>query len=729
MKRRRTEQRSARFCLTGSIPALLLAVILIVMTGPAAVASTARTRTQSVSAAPQTDPIAALAASLDYDPLKIFRYVSDEIRYEPYSGILRGAAGTLAAQAGNSVDKALLLGALFDDSRVAYRYAQGSLDEASTATIVDSITTDAAAARVEAEAPLKRGMDELAAAEASATGPLAQLYRQQAGSIVSDAKARFDLAGSRLTDTASLLETALEGAGLSLPTTGIALPPSESHQHTWVEMANGAAWVDLDPTLPASAPGTLLTAVSNTIYQLPDDLRYQVTFNVRVETASGGQLVTDDVLTYSGFADQLAGTPITFGHVTPSGLKALGLAIGNLLGEGWLDYRPTLQVGSNSFVADRNVAFPLGDGLGGVFGGEPSPGASPGPVDGEATAEWLEVAVTPPGGEPSVARRTIFDRLPAELRATNQLTPSAIEPIALVDPDGTGRSDFLPMVGNRTFSIATGPTRAIPPSTTDAPLGNFASAYQDARDAIDADAALDAGARVFLDGPDIVSASIDLTGDASPANVQMGLDIWHRSHGVLPLSGSHLSAADSELVAGVADHIAERFAIERLVAFGRSSSPPAISVGVGDVFEAAATQGIPTIVLEGALPTSLPYGATPTGLIGEALAAGDVVVVPEKPVTIAGHERVGWWTIDPDTGATTDVMDTGAGTELTEEIVIIRTRLGTVVCRGYFAYGAAIAISADVASAVLLGVTSITQVPAYNGWKRAAEIGLKTTCG
>src|SRR3954451_25047656 len=65
------------------------------------------------------------AFDLNIDPETIFRFVADEVRYEPYAGVLRGAKRTLWGRAGNSADKAMLLGAMLQSALVQVRFAVG----------------------------------------------------------------------------------------------------------------------------------------------------------------------------------------------------------------------------------------------------------------------------------------------------------------------------------------------------------------------------------------------------------------------------------------------------------------------------------------------------------------------------------------------------------------------------------------------------------------------------
>ncbi len=74
-----------------------------------------------------TPEIVELARGLDNDPVRIYEFVHNNIRYEPYYGSMKGATRTLLDRAGNDCDQASLLIALLRQSEYAACYAYGTL--------------------------------------------------------------------------------------------------------------------------------------------------------------------------------------------------------------------------------------------------------------------------------------------------------------------------------------------------------------------------------------------------------------------------------------------------------------------------------------------------------------------------------------------------------------------------------------------------------------------------
>jgi hypothetical protein len=72
-----------------------------------------------------TPEIKELARELDYNPVKIFEYVHNNIDYAPYYGSVKGAQETLWQKAGNDFDQASLLMALLRASGIPCRYVYG----------------------------------------------------------------------------------------------------------------------------------------------------------------------------------------------------------------------------------------------------------------------------------------------------------------------------------------------------------------------------------------------------------------------------------------------------------------------------------------------------------------------------------------------------------------------------------------------------------------------------
>lgn len=76
----------------------------------------------------QTDSIKDLALQLNYDPVKIFEYVRNNINFEPYYGSRKGAQETLLEKGGNDFDQASLLISLFRASGYPARYIYGTIE-------------------------------------------------------------------------------------------------------------------------------------------------------------------------------------------------------------------------------------------------------------------------------------------------------------------------------------------------------------------------------------------------------------------------------------------------------------------------------------------------------------------------------------------------------------------------------------------------------------------------
>ena len=81
--------------------------------------------------------VAALAATFEGDPERAFAFVRDRIGFDPYRGVLRGAEGTLAAQAGSAADRAELLGSLLRAMGFTTRFAFADLDAATADRLIE----------------------------------------------------------------------------------------------------------------------------------------------------------------------------------------------------------------------------------------------------------------------------------------------------------------------------------------------------------------------------------------------------------------------------------------------------------------------------------------------------------------------------------------------------------------------------------------------------------------
>lgn len=628
------------------------------------------------AAAVRRDPIADLAGALDYDPERIFRFVADEVRYEPYAGILRGARGTLASRAGNSVDQALLLAALLETSLLPYRFAIGELDAASADALMASAVADESTARQDQRTALAGGLPGLEPPPVELT-PAQAAVRERA---IAAQPAVVAWATDHLEHTVTMLEAALAEAGVR-PLDGFSLmPDGERARHVWVQRAATADWLDLDPSMPAAMPGAAVARVVETMDRLPDDMAHLIELSVIGETLTAGDLVEQRLVGISDRADVLAGLPIMVANTAPEALTALGVSVAGALGGGDA-YVPVIVVGEDAVVGSRPISFPreATDGSIAVEGPNPSASSDVLAPDSDAppsTAQWIELVIRSPGAEPVTVRRVIFDRLGPARREAGSISTADLPPLERVDlPDGSTGQVFAALTSHW-LTVATGlPSRYDPVSTAlpddPADLAIVSQAYGLARSAAAVEVAAPAGFRPFIDGPTV--AAYALVAHPSPAGqhgMSSALDIWHRSHGVLPVSETSPNVPPT-MATGVLAYVAERI-LAGEIAPATGGTPTAQRTGVGGILEATDAAGITWLALtDPSAAANLPWNADSRARLARSMATGWVAVVPERAVRLGERDRVGWWLIDPATGRARDEMDDGRGVSASDETVII----------------------------------------------------------
>ena len=164
---------------------------------------------------PMSAEIVAQAQALAFDPLQIYEFVRNEIATEWYAGIMKGAEGTLRHRAGNDADQAALLVALLRAASQPARYIHGVV-EFSVESLAESLGLDDPTSVPEALAqagvahrPVVRG-GRIAAVEVESTWVTAFLpYSNYRGAVV-------DLSGR----TWIPLAPSIKGVD-SVPSTGV----------------------------------------------------------------------------------------------------------------------------------------------------------------------------------------------------------------------------------------------------------------------------------------------------------------------------------------------------------------------------------------------------------------------------------------------------------------------------------------------------------------------------
>jgi len=602
--------------------------------------------------------IADIAAALQWDTEQIFRFVADQVAYEPYVGALRGAEGTLRAMAGNAVDQSLLLAALLAEAAVPYRFAVGQLSadgqtalEAQLAPTIEQI----------AERKLRTFRNPTDAPETMATPPALsnddKATLERLGTMAAGINAT---AADRTDALVTMLSAVIAKAGIALPDfRATPVPDREQSDHVWVQVAEGPFWIDLDPSVPMAAQNQTFAEVATTVDALGPELDHIVRVTIVVEEASGDAAVPRDVVSVERPSRELIDAPIGIGITTPSAFESLGITITNLF-EGGETYVPLLVVGDEAVSADSPIGFGgTGGGiLGGLSGGDDS-------IDGEALSLSYRLEIISPDADPVTVERKIFDRIDPVQRAAGAIDLSTIESM-----DGPAGDRIRAAI--QAFTMIDLASADVPPPF---PLSRrqelffgsltyFTASFYSLRNSLGFDWGTRLGWHPIRTAPDAIALRFQPEDpEQADAPVLIEADLLHQASGWRQTETLAPAQVSPWIARGVVDQVAERLVLDPglwMADAAASGIVPGVSAGL--IFETATDKKVPILALDPSTTQPSDLAAYPNSAqvrIKAALDSGMWVIVPEGPVTIDGQDALAWWLVDPATGRITDQLADG----------------------------------------------------------------------
>jgi len=619
-------------------------------------------------APPSGETIDDVAARLNFDLDAIFAFVRDEIHYESYVGVLRGAKGTLWARAGNSADQAVLLGDLLAASQIPYRFAIGQLDAVQAEGLAANLalTSDEANGHYN-DATLAAFLYTMDLTELPESMPEPDAGQQAViDRFDESSRLAVDLALASSETSRSAIADALASAGIDLPPLDQpGLTDRELNRHVWIQVSDGPNWADYDPSLVVAGETSAPVTAAETLEALPDDWHHWIRITIAADEYAAGSVYRREAVSLVTASHSVIDVPIALSMASANEIAGLGLAINELF-TGQTTIYPTIYADGVTADASQPLIFATDatstqDVLG---SGTPVVGAG----EGETVAVWLVVEITSPDESPVAIERALVDRVPVEDRASGTIVAANIAPIQTV-PTGLGddtleQFNSLTVIHTDVARIA--PAYAFARFRADdifGALGTLGPALAGFRDLLGVREEAAIGYWSYPSAPNItVFHAAPPSAESDGAKASLTADLVHRRRRSLPLMNVAPSTTVHPLVlSGVLDAVAEQML---LAPETRGESPEVSSYATGPsisaIFEDAVASGVDVKVLTSATDLDeVEADAASQGYMTAALDAGLYVVVPEQPVERDGEPVLGWWIVDPVTGRTRDQLHNG----------------------------------------------------------------------
>ncbi len=626
------------------------------------------------------DP-AALVAAHGRDPRRLFAWVRDHTYWAPYQGLLRGPRGVMLDRLGSNLDRAVLLGDLVRRTGAPVRLVRARLSETDAEQLLAAVRPIPATRRAVA-APAGSAED----AKAAEFIPGYAVARVAAGEM---ADARWTQGLSLLNTHTQRLTASVEDFTAPKRPEPRAIALAAMADHWWVEYQNGDRWEALDVLRPAAPAGDATDPAaqrfdwpsSAELPPVPDDDSHSVRVRVIVEQSRSGALTEAIALTATIRPAEALEHPITLSH-----LPAAPLADAEGLDEETLrriapdtdTWIPVLSVGkrltatagfhtSGDILAEplsgrpkSATGSPVGGLEGALGGGDDDP-------EGTVTAEWLEFEVHAPGRPVRIVRREVFDLLgPARREARGRdVDPATAEvrrarahalttPIDIFIQSCELNDAFLAHLESATLLANRAAIHELARQTDAAQRRRLARALYQRLEVWSP--LLDfAQARSMLNASDswLIDQINVFTYRATPVpGAERAIELIDIAVNEVGVPGQARDAFQTRMRQGIADTLAEMLVL---------GADPAEAANTASLYGNGDEAGRWTFIRAGDLVSAsqLNWPGDVKVRLATQLKAGFHAVALTRAVTVQGRPRLAWWRIDPTSGNTVGVMDTG----------------------------------------------------------------------
>ena len=541
----------------------------------------------------------------EHDTLKsTFEAVATEVRFEPYTGIRRGAIGTAVAQSGNAIDQSLLLARLLRSLGYQVRFVEGTLDAS-------------------AQAILLEGMYPPKIAPAP---KVSLLDRYQ----TSQDKALYATIG----------------------------------KHYWVQVLLNGDWYSLDPSFPRATAGEAYGKIVETWAQPSDDLYQTVAISHHITNQDGTTKVLGSIgvktaeLGLAPIQLMIAGVPQIM-PVKKQGSSPLGRLTNALAGskpepaakeEGppepvAVEYKSTINfLGNTARFQSYQVPIVIGE--------------------KSIEEEWIEFDIKVPGSEPRSVKRWLFRSdeqadTPQHYRQytisilPHQVPESVVEHQFELNKTIAWQNHENDANDQGSESAVTGFNQTL--SASIGLLTNLSLAHE--ADKSSDTAAFEKGLVTVYATPRIYMQNVlgSLIGEKLETTTSTDLRLDEVESYPLPGYPSN-SGYSFQHARGLRQSALERLVLEQMLADDGV-------VSTARVMQASVEEGSELLVIDrnnqDQFASNASYTLIDKRFLDETFAKGNVIVVPEKPVEIDGKSTVGWWEIEKTSGRIIGVMESG----------------------------------------------------------------------